>query len=238
MQGARVQPLIRALDPTYCNWVFVYINKKIQHAATKTMLHAESLQSCLILCDPLDMAHQAPLSMRFSGKNTGVGCCASPPGNLPYPGIKPPSLTSPTLAGRFFTTSATWQLRPGTAKLKKQDKNIAGTKKKEHLSLTERIREGIEEKGEVMFEPRLKAYQMGIRQMYREHTIGRKKIMFKQGIGSICVLGRSVESSASGWLKEDKAVRGPHRENLVSHASVWPQKSSFTTGTWGQTACM
>ena len=149
--------------------------------------------------------------------------------------------TSPALAGRFFTTSATWQLRPGTAKLiikKTEDKNIAGTKKKEHLSLTERIREGIEEKGEVMFEPRIKAYQMGIRQMYREHTIGRKKIMFKQGIRSICILGRNVESSASGWLKEDKAVRGPHRENLVSHASVWPQKSSFTTGTWGHTACM
>ena len=58
-------------------------------------------------------------------------------------------------------------------------------------------------------------------------------IMFKQGIGSICILGRSVESSASDWVKEDKVVRGPHRENLVSHASVWPQKSSFTTGDLG-----
>ena len=116
MQGARVQPLIRALDPTYCNWAFVYNNKKIQHAATETMLCAKSLQSCPTLCDPMDVAHQAPLSVRFSGKNTGVGCCASPPGNLPDPGIKPASLTFPALAGRFFTTSATWQLRPGTAK--------------------------------------------------------------------------------------------------------------------------
>jgi len=34
--------------------------------------------------------------------------CA-PPGDLPEPGIKPTSLASPTLAGGFFTTSATWE---------------------------------------------------------------------------------------------------------------------------------
>ena len=31
------------------------------------------------------------------------------PGNLPDPGIRPKSLTSPALAGRFLTTSTTWQ---------------------------------------------------------------------------------------------------------------------------------
>ena len=31
-----------------------------------------------------------------------------PPGDLPDPGIEPVSLTSPALAGRYFTTSATW----------------------------------------------------------------------------------------------------------------------------------
>ena len=30
-------------------------------------------------------------------------------GILPDPGIRPASLVSPTLAGRFFTTSATWE---------------------------------------------------------------------------------------------------------------------------------
>ena len=30
-------------------------------------------------------------------------------GNLPDPGIKPMSLTSPALAGGFFTIRATWQ---------------------------------------------------------------------------------------------------------------------------------
>ena len=52
------------------------------------------------------VAHQAPVSMATSGKNTGVGC-RSLLQRTPDPGIEPESLTSPALAGRFFTTSAT-----------------------------------------------------------------------------------------------------------------------------------
>jgi len=44
------------------------------------------------------------------GKNTGVSGLPFPsPGDLPKPEIKPLSLKSPALAGRFFTTSATWE---------------------------------------------------------------------------------------------------------------------------------
>ena len=43
------------------------------------------------------------------GKNTGVGCYALLQGDLPNPGIKPTSLVSPTLAGGFFATHATWE---------------------------------------------------------------------------------------------------------------------------------
>ena len=32
-----------------------------------------------------------------------------PPGDLPDPGIETVSLTSPALAGRFFTTNTTWE---------------------------------------------------------------------------------------------------------------------------------
>ena len=35
---------------------------------------AKSLQSCPTLCDPIDAAHQAPLSWDSPGRNTGVGC--------------------------------------------------------------------------------------------------------------------------------------------------------------------
>ena len=33
------------------------------------------------------------------------------PGDLPNPGIKPTSLTSPALAGEFFTTNITWEAK-------------------------------------------------------------------------------------------------------------------------------
>jgi len=42
------------------------------------------------------------VAMDSSGKNTGVGCHAL------LQGIEPMSLMSPALAGRFFTTSATF----------------------------------------------------------------------------------------------------------------------------------
>ena len=46
-------------------------------------------------------AHQGPLSVDSPGKNTGVGCHAL------FHGI---FLTQGSLAGEFFTTSATWEL--------------------------------------------------------------------------------------------------------------------------------
>ena len=53
-------------------------------------------------------AHQAPLSMGCSKQGYWSGLPCPPPGDLPDPGIKPTSLTSPALAGGFFTTSTTW----------------------------------------------------------------------------------------------------------------------------------
>ena len=37
------------------------------------------------------------------------GLPGPPPEDLPDPGIDPGSLMSPTVAGRFFTTSTTWE---------------------------------------------------------------------------------------------------------------------------------
>ena len=48
---------------------------------------------------------QAPLSIGFSRQEYWRGFPCPPPGNLPNPGIKPTSLTSPALAGMFLTTS-------------------------------------------------------------------------------------------------------------------------------------
>ena len=52
---------------------------------------------------------QAPLSMGFSRQEYGSGLPCPPPGCLPNPGTEPTSTTSPALAGRLFTTSATWE---------------------------------------------------------------------------------------------------------------------------------
>ena len=55
------------------------------------------------------VACQAPLSMGFSRQEYWSGLPFLSPGDLPDPGIEPASLMSLALAGRFFTTSATWE---------------------------------------------------------------------------------------------------------------------------------
>ena len=55
------------------------------------------------------IAHQAPLSMGCSRQEYWSGLPCPPPRDLPDPGIKPTSLMSPALAGRFCTTSTIWE---------------------------------------------------------------------------------------------------------------------------------
>ena len=81
---------------------------------TKTQINnyvcmpAKSFQSCLTVCDHVDYS---PLDSSVHGilkKESLSGLLCPPPGNLPNPGIEPvASLTSPALAGGFFTTSIT-----------------------------------------------------------------------------------------------------------------------------------
>ena len=52
---------------------------------------------------PWTVARQAPLSMGFSRREYWSGLPCPPPGDLSHPGIEPVSLTSPALAGGFFT---------------------------------------------------------------------------------------------------------------------------------------
>ena len=55
------------------------------------------------------IAHQAPLSVRFSRQEYWSGLPCPSPGHLPISGIKPGSPMSPALVGRFFATSVTWE---------------------------------------------------------------------------------------------------------------------------------
>ena len=66
--------------------------------------------SCIRLLVTLwTAACHAPLSSGFSRQEYWSRLLFSYPGDLPDPGIKPESLMSPELAGRFFTTGATWE---------------------------------------------------------------------------------------------------------------------------------
>ena len=66
--------------------------------------------SCVLLfATPWTVVRQISLSMAFSRQEYWSGLSFPPPRDLPNPGIKPASLSSLALGGRFFTTSTTWE---------------------------------------------------------------------------------------------------------------------------------
>ena len=79
----------------------------LEFAAFKfACIHAQSLRSCMILCNPMDCSllgssvHgilQARV-LEWVAISYSRGCCD--------PGVEPVSLASPALAGGFFITSA------------------------------------------------------------------------------------------------------------------------------------
>ena len=73
------------------------------------MLCAKSFSPVPLFVTLWTVAHQAPLSMGFSRQEYWSELPCPPPGDRHNPGIEPASLVSPTLAGRFFTVSATWE---------------------------------------------------------------------------------------------------------------------------------
>ena len=57
-------------------------------------MHAQVLQLCLTLCDPVDCSLPGFSSVGFSGKEYWSGLLCPPPGDLLNPGIEPASLMS------------------------------------------------------------------------------------------------------------------------------------------------
>ena len=70
---------------------------------------AKLLRCIQLFVSPWTVALQAPLSVGFSRQECWSEWTCPPPGDLPNLGIKPGSLTSPELAGGFFTTNTTWE---------------------------------------------------------------------------------------------------------------------------------
>ena len=69
----------------------------------------KSLSRVQLFATPWTVAYQASPFMRFSRQEYWSGLPFPSPGDIPDPGIKPASLSSPALAGGFFTTGATWE---------------------------------------------------------------------------------------------------------------------------------
>ena len=73
------------------------------------MLSARGLSHVRLFTATWTVACQTPLSIGFSRQEYWSGVPFPTLEDLPDPGIKPMSLVSSALAGRFFTTSATWE---------------------------------------------------------------------------------------------------------------------------------
>ena len=100
--GLRVQASL-----SYTLW---WMRVFLLHYACVCVWNVLSLSSHIwLFATSWTVAHQAPLSMRFSRQEYWSGLPCPPPGDLPNPGIEPASLKSPSLAGGFFITSTTWK---------------------------------------------------------------------------------------------------------------------------------
>ena len=73
-----------------------------------TSAHANSPQSCLTLCNPMYCSPPGSSVHGLLQARYWSGLPFPPSGDLLNPGIEPISLMSPSLVGRFFTTSPTW----------------------------------------------------------------------------------------------------------------------------------
>ena len=72
-------------------------------------IRAKLLQLYPTLCNPMDCSPSASSVHGILQARILEWVAISSSGDLPDPGIEPASLTSPTLAGGFFTTSTTWE---------------------------------------------------------------------------------------------------------------------------------
>ena len=84
---------------------FIYVRACQIASVGSDSLQPQGLEPARLIC------LQDSLSMGFFRQEYQSGLPCPPPGDLLDPGIELQSLTSPALAGGFFTTSTTWDIR-------------------------------------------------------------------------------------------------------------------------------
>ena len=87
---------------------FCFTNRDFAHFCINACM-LSCFRNVQLIVIPRTIDHQAPLSLGFSRQEYWSVLPCPSPGDLPNPGIKPVTLMSPALAGRFFTTSTTWE---------------------------------------------------------------------------------------------------------------------------------
>ena len=93
-----------------CTVWSVPVHLKLTEYCESTMQsNTKSLQLCLTLCDPMDCSPPGSSVHGIFRQEYWNGLPFPSPGDLPDSGTEPMSLLSPALAGRFFTTSASWE---------------------------------------------------------------------------------------------------------------------------------
>ena len=88
------------LNPKFWGWVPQSAFEEILQASLAAVV-VQFLSHVGLLATPWTVAHQTPLSIRFSRQEYWNGLSFTPPGDLPNPGTEP---APPALAGGFFTT--------------------------------------------------------------------------------------------------------------------------------------
>jgi len=91
-----------------CRVIIAWI---LRRCHSKLCMHAKLIQSCPTLCNPMDCSPPGSSVHRILQSRTleWAAMPSSRGSSRPMDWIHLSYLTSPTLAGRFFTTGATWE---------------------------------------------------------------------------------------------------------------------------------
>ena len=103
------QPPLRVGMSHHLDVMGTFVQSAIQDFCRHTSVHAQLLSHVRFFVTPWAVGRQVPLSTGFSRQEYWSGLPFPPPGDLPDPGTVPASPVAPSLAGGFFTTSATWK---------------------------------------------------------------------------------------------------------------------------------
>ena len=101
----QVAKVLESFNIRYSTMCFMKPSRRFWCAEVlEPLWRSEVAQSCPTLCNPMDLAHQAPPSMEYSRQEYWSGLPFPSPGDLPDPGIEP---GSPGSAGRRLIIWAT-----------------------------------------------------------------------------------------------------------------------------------